>query len=219
MPLVFPALAFSARTRAAGKAPNGIQFYATVNGDPQDNGTIIDFVQWKQGFGTQGSLGKVRQELRGWMGTDLTPTRRDNSRSEAMAAAAQLEAVVRDPESVRTAYRETRPIDEVNDYLTHVRKIPAKVYTHSKFLERVRLDPRGNIVFPHFEPTGQVVGFEMKNAGFTGFAKGGVKRLFASRPGHQDGKLVIAESGIDALSYGALHGVDQARFLSMSRTG
>jgi hypothetical protein len=59
-----------------------------------------------------------------------------------------------------------------------------------------------------------VCGFEIKNRGFTGFAKGGEKGLWISAGGPADTRLVIAESAIDALSYAALHPDELARYAS-----
>ncbi len=57
-------------------------------------------------------------------------------------------------------------------------------------------------------------GWEIKNNGFTGFAKGGEKGLWFSRTKATDTALVIAESALDALSYAALHPDDKARYFS-----
>jgi hypothetical protein len=77
----------------------------------------------------------------------------------------------------------------------------------------VRSDEHGNVIFPHWNEDG-ISGYEVKNAGFTGFAPGGIKGLWGSRKRETDCKLVISETAIDALSYAALHGHEQSHFVS-----
>jgi hypothetical protein len=66
---------------------------------------------------------------------------------------------------------------------------------------------------PHADRDGPC-GYEIKNWGFTGFAPGGEKGLWVSRVYRTDTSLVLAESGIDALSYAALHPDVNARYAS-----
>lgn len=75
------------------------------------------------------------------------------------------------------------------------------------------MDKRGNACFPHYDDNGPC-GWEIKNAGFTGFASGGHKGLwFSNRPAVLR-RLVLTESAIDAMSYQAIHGGDDVRYLS-----
>ena len=74
-------------------------------------------------------------------------------------------------------------------------------------------DFRSNAIFPHADKDGPC-GYEIKNEGFTGFARGGEKGLSFSAIKSTDTALVIAESGIDALSHAALHPNDTARYAS-----
>lgn len=67
----------------------------------------------------------------------------------------------------------------------------------------MRIDSRGNAVFPHFDLDG-LCGYEIKNRGFTGFARGGAKGLWLSNAQDGDNRLIFAESAIDALSHAAL---------------
>ena len=80
----------------------------------------------------------------------------------------------------------------------------------------MRIDFRGNTVFPHFDAAG-LCGYEIKNYGFTGFAAGGQKGLWFSHAQPDDRRLVLAESAIDALSYAALFAdaEDQTRYASL----
>ena len=84
---------------------------------------------------------------------------------------------------------------------------------HPLFLGKVLADQRGNACFPHYDDNGPC-GWEIKNAGFTGFASGGHKGLwFSNRPAVLR-RLVLTESAIDAMSYQAIHGGDDVRYLS-----
>jgi hypothetical protein len=83
------------------------------------------------------------------------------------------------------------------------RKIPAALLQSERFSGRVRIDERGNAIFPHFGRDG-ICGFEIKNRAFTGFSPGGEKGLWCSRTRAGDQALIIAETAIDALSYAAL---------------
>ena len=53
----------------------------------------------------------------------------------------------------------------------------------------MRIDSRGNTVFPHFDAAG-LCGYEIKNRGFTGFAAGGKKGLWFSHARPDDRCLV-----------------------------
>ncbi|MBF0554730.1 MAG: DUF3991 and TOPRIM domain-containing protein [Nitrospirae bacterium] len=72
------------------------------------------------------------------------------------------------------------------------------------FTDHVRIDTRGNVAFRHNDRNG-VTGWEIKGKGYTGFAAGGRKALFACRTGTEPPaphpRLVIAESAIDAMSF------------------
>lgn len=172
--------------------------------DPSDSGSIIDFAQ-KRGVG---SLGKVRKALRPYIGQNPEPPR--------ATFPTALQPIARDIAGVRARFEAMRPLDQGrHHYLTEVRCIPAELLVHSRFASRVRIDERSNSVWPHFNKSG-LVGFELKNDGFTGFAKGGAKGLWASSVTPSDRTLVIAESAIDALSYAALFGHDSTRFVSLA---
>jgi hypothetical protein len=80
-------------------------------------------------------------------------------------------------------------------------------------LGRIKIDGKGNAIFPHFDEEG-TCGYEIKNKGFTGFSAGGDKGLWVSRCFTGDESLVITESAIDALSFHALHKWGTARYVS-----
>lgn len=185
---------------------DGVFVYASVH-NPDDQGTIIQFVQNRGA----GNLGEVRKLLRPHIGQSALP--RASLHSPA-SSSPPLEEVARDFMSVAAALEAMSPIAPGNYYLEAKRCIPAAVYLHPKFSGRICVDGRSNLVFPHWQSGGELTGYELKNAGFTGFAKGGSKRLWGSRIDPADTELVIAETAIDALSYAALFGVDGRRFVS-----
>lgn len=188
------------------KGEDGHWVYFSVR-DEADNGTIIDFVQRRGG----GTLGVVRQALRSWAGSSPTP---GVVRPSANTFAADLDPVRRDVLAVRVRYEAMRPLDGHHAYLEDVRKIPPHVLTDPLFADRIRVDERGNAVFPHFNRRDGLCGYELKNKNFTGFASGGVKGLWFSRTTPADSRLVVAETAIDALSYAALRFTPGTRYVS-----
>ena len=126
-----------------------------------------------------------------------------------------LRPVERDILGVQVRYQGFDPLGGHHAYLCEERGIPAEVLGRPIFVERLRIDGRGNAVFPHFDGSG-LCGYEARNHGFVSFAKGGHKGIWCSTPDPGDTRLVIAESGIDALSYAAIRGSKRTRFLSFS---
>lgn len=176
--------------------------------DPADHGSIIDFVQRRQG----GTLGNVRQVLRPWIGAPASPPL---PRPSPASFAQRLEPVTRDLVMVRARYENMRPLSGYSAYLVEERKIPPHLLAQEKFAPRIRVDDRANTVFPHFNREG-LCGYEIKNSNFTGFAPGGLKGLWASVPTPEDDRLIVAETAIDALSYAVLAGHHRARFVSIA---
>lgn len=179
-------------------ASDGHFVYFSVREDG-DNGSIVDFVQRRDG----GNLGDVRKTLRPWLTSpptaprkrrlsfELQPTSRDLGRVRARLAA--MESL------------ETRG-DGSHPYLVETRRLPPALLAQPRFAPRIFRDERGNAVFPHFDrASGGICGYEVKGQGFSGFSPGGSKGLWASIPGPDDTRLVVAESAIDALSWAALH--------------
>ena len=168
--------------------------------DDRDNGSIIDFVQKRQG----GSLGVVRKVLRVWLGTGYPKPAPD-------AFIPRVEKTTRDKQSVIAKFNRMRNVEE-HPYLK-TRAVGKEILSLERFYGRVRIDQRGNAVFPHFDRQG-LCGFEIKNKDFTGFSPGGEKGLWESHVFPKDNRLVIAESAIDALSFHALHGTPHTRYVS-----
>lgn len=179
---------------------NGHYVFFSVR-DAQDNGTIIDFLQHRQKM----SLGAVRKALRPWIGNPAI----------TVPTFPKLEPTSKDRMRVESEYRRMSPLLR-HPYLEHERCLPATLLSYWRFAGRIRMDARGNVVFPHFDRTG-LCGYEIKNHGFTGFAAGGTKGLWFSHTRLHDTRLVLAESAIDALSYAALFpdAEDRTRYASL----
>ena len=178
---------------------NGHYVFFSVR-DDRDNGTLIDFLQRRQNL----RLGAVRQILRPWIGRSATPPRFP-----------ELEPTNSDRMRVESEYRRMDNAQQY-PYLEQERCLPAVALSSPRFAGCVRIDHRGNSVFPHFDAAG-LCGYEIKNRGFTGFAAGGEKGLWFSHTRPNDRRLVLAESAIDALSHAALFpdAEDQTRYASL----
>jgi hypothetical protein len=177
---------------------NGHYVFFSVR-DDWDNGTIIDFLQGRKSL----SLGGVRKALRAWIGKPSLPqfSRLEPSNQSRLRVEEAYGRMVTAPR---------------HPYLEQERGVPAVVLSSQRFADRVRVDGRGNAVFPHFD-RGGLCGYEIKNRGFTGFAVGGEKGLWFSRTRAEDRRLVLAESAIDALSYASLFpdADDRSRYASL----
>lgn len=178
---------------------DGHYVYFSVR-DDRDNGSIIDFVQFRQGL----SLGAVRKELRPWIGQPpvLVP------------AFPVLHKTEKDRVRVEAAWERMRDAVEGHPYLERERALPASLLALDRFAGRIRIDDKGNAVFPHFDAEG-LSGYELKNIGFTGFASGGRKALWLSREESFDNSLVFCESAIDGLSHAVLFPDNCARYASI----
>ena len=151
-------------------------------GDERASGSIIDFIQNREGY----SLGHVRKELRLWPGGSTRPVARLPFVDDLNLA--------KDMARVRARYEGMRAIDGYHLYLETDRRIPASILGDPHFEDRIRIDDRGNAIFPHFNRE---------------------KGLWCSRAEQGETALVIAETAIDALSYAALKGTEGTRFFSI----
>jgi Toprim-like len=169
--------------------------------DDRDNGTVVDFLQYR----SAGSLGAVRKDLRAWI-------KEERPRILAQLFRPTVRIQTRDRAAVGAAYASAR--SDCSRYLAE-RHIDRAVQRDPRFASRYRVDARGNVFFPHAEPeTGLVVGFEIKNKGFTSFATGGRKTFWMSELRVDDDRLVIVEGSIDAFSYHQLFPRPRVRYLS-----
>jgi hypothetical protein len=180
------------------RAGDGHYVYFSLR-DDRDNGSIIDFLQRRKNM----TLGAIRKELRPWTGTSapvlppyppLVVTRKDRLKVEREFG--KMQEASRHP------------------YLEGERAIPAGLIGSERFAGRVRIDGKGNAVFPHFDREG-LCGYELKNRNFTGFATGGKKGLWVSNDVPADNRLVFCESAVDALSHAVLFRDDHTRYASI----
>jgi hypothetical protein len=170
------------------------------NRDSLDNGSIIDFVMKRKHL----SLGAVRKELRPWIGQPPVD----------VPVFAALHKTRKDRTKVEAAYACTKDAVAGHPYLENERGLSASLMALPRFAGRIRIDARANAVFPHFDRQG-LCGYEIRNAGFKGFASGGTKGLWLSHEQPNDNRIVFCESAIDALSHAALFPDDHARYASI----
>jgi len=171
-------------------AADGHGIYFSVR-DSSDNGSIIDFVQKRQGL----NLGQVRKELRPELGIS-TPIAISKIKSKPRVVDRNIEGVIKSVMTMTSA--------ENHKYLTGERKISARVLKDDRFKNVVKSDRNGNAVFLHYDNNG-LSGYELKNTGFTGFSRGGKKALWHSSNLENAKEIVIVESGIDALSHASMN--------------
>ena len=167
--------------------------------DSADNGSVLDFVMRRD----RCSLGSARQVLRQWSGRPAPVN--------PIHYAHRLDPITRDRAAILRDHARLKASAEHPALIA--RGIPAALQAAPRFAGSILADERGNACFPHRDREG-VSGWEIKNKGFTGFAKGGSKGLWFSRTKPTDTALIIAESALDALSYAALHPDDKARYFS-----
>jgi hypothetical protein len=167
--------------------------------DDDDNGSVIDFVQRRTGK----SIGHVRKELRAWLGRPRP----------GIPVFPKMPRTSKDRMAVDKEYQKMAVILR-HPYLEKQRGISGSLLASPRFAGRIRIDSRGNAVFPHFDRAG-LSGFELKNVEFTGFAKGGTKGLWFSHAEEGDNRLVFSESAIDALSYACLFPNETCRYASI----
>jgi len=94
------------------------------------------------------------------------------------------------------------------------RGVSSDTLTDPRFASMIRIDQRSNAVFPHYDSAG-LSGYELKNRGFTGFSRGGEKRVWHSTNLGNAPRVVVVESAIDALSHAQLTSDQEAAYLSI----
>jgi hypothetical protein len=164
---------------------DGHAIFFSVKADA--SGSVIDFIMHRQG----GSLGYARKTLRAYSPPSF-PTAH-------IAAIPKPRPIPHDRAALVAAWHRFAPYH--GGYLESRGLSPSAV---NEAADRLRCDEGGNTLFRHDDREG-LTGWEVKNKGFTGFAAGGRKALFALRvgipPQTEPPCLVIAESAIDVLSY------------------
>ena len=168
--------------------------------DDQDNGTIIDFVQKRQ----TRSLGETRKLLRSWLDGSLPHPSPSLFVHNVAVSTKDRQTVISSLSVMKNA---------VDHPYLESRAVGKRIFGDRRFLGRIKIDLHGNAIFPHFDETG-FCGYEIKNIGFTGFSPGGEKGLWISNISSKDTRMIVVESAIDALSFHALHGSPENRYMS-----
>jgi hypothetical protein len=178
---------------------DGHYVYFSVR-DEDDNGTIIDFVQRRKDC----SLGRVRRELRPWIG--LRPDLVLPALKESRADRGHVEI------EFRNCW-----FPERHAFLERTRKISPALLQWERFKGHILMDWHHNAVFPHRDANG-ICGLEKQNHNYIGFSEGGEKGLWLSEQFPGDHRLVICESGVKALSYAQLFPDDRTIYGSIAGT-
>ena len=189
------------------RAPNHWGYYSFHRDN--DHGSIIDFVANRKNLDLKQNRKDWRtigEELRPWLGKPPVPVPIFPPPSKTV--------VTKDRAKVEAAYARMQDASDGHLYLESERALPASLLAMDRFAGRVRIDARGNAVFPHFDAQG-LSGYELKNKDFTGFSSGGSKALWMSHELPNDNRLVICESAIDALSHAMLFPDSHARYASI----
>ena len=164
---------------------DGHAVFFSVHADA--SGSVIDFVMHRQG----GNLGHARKTLRAYSPSSF-PT-------APVQSIPKPRPIPRDRAALMAAWHRMRPY--AGGYLESRGLTAATV---NGAADRIRTDERGNTVFRHDDREG-LTGWEVKNQGFTGFAAGGRKALFALRAGvppkSEPPRVAVAESALDILSF------------------
>lgn len=184
---------------------DGHGIYFSVR-DDSDHGSIIDFVQKRDGL----NLGQVRKILRPWVvGSPAT-----YSPKAPAAMRRRPQPTTGDRRQALAVWSKMASTQGNHAYLTTEREIEPATQADPRFVRAVRIDSRGNAVFPHYDEIG-ITGYELKNKGFTGFASGGEKSLWHSANIDTATRLVIVESAIDALSHAEIMQDADAAYISV----
>jgi 5S rRNA maturation endonuclease (ribonuclease M5) len=184
---------------AISRQINGHWTYFSVR-DEQDNGSIIDFIQRRNGS----SLGEVRKSLRAWMG--------EQPRKSWGEVPKDLSPTDRDGATMLREWHKTKGV--VGDHRFLAQRGLSGIGDDATFTGTIRSDARGNVVFPHYDADGELSGFEIRNHGFKGFSSGGRKGLWRSNKVSGAQRVVICESPLDCMAYHRLRGDDATLYLA-----
>ena len=170
--------------------------------ESRDHGSIIDFLQFREGS----NLGGVRKKLRPWIsGMAVRP--------DVSLYAGDVHQTVKDRHAVLESWSAATETSH-NRYLAF-RGIRQQTLQDLRFSGCVRQDRRGNTLFAHYDQEG-LAGYEIKNFEFTGFARYGEKAVWRSAANGLDNRLVMVEAALDGLSYHQLMPDQGTRYISIA---
>lgn len=165
-------------------------------------GSIIDFVQDTQGL----NLGQVRKELRHAAGIiNVIPVAERPKMPERSSHSRQ---------AVQHAYIKAQPTNGRHEYLQKIRGIDSEILKDPRFAQMVKIDARGNAIFPHYDQKG-LSGYEIRGQDFKGFSKHGEKSVWCSTNVRTAKEIVFVEGAINALSHAQLNRNPDAAYISI----
>lgn len=165
--------------------------------DPEDSGSVIDFIRRRTSIGYP----KIRKGLRSWLGA-----LRHEEYARPSPSTPDQQAIMRDVAGMSR---------EPNASLMKDRKISAEILADPRFSEQVLTDGNGNAIFPHYHIG--LAGYEIENVDSPGFSTGGERGLWYSHGlDGQSKRITICASGIDCLSHAQLHPDHDSDYVSIA---
>lgn len=210
----------SARDKIGISRKNG-EYVFVSNRNKGVGGSAIDFAQ--QVISPGCNLGEARRLLRPFLkSSHYTSVHKRNAGKSAPDIKRSADY---DFDAVAKRVSSFKPIEGHHPYLCDERSMPADLLKHPRVRGKVLYSPRQmSLIFPHYGPPATdptstdrcINGYEIKANKINLFSSGGRKTLWSSSAYKQDRILAVCESGLDALSYLALHGADETRVVSVS---
>lgn len=197
------------------------EFLFVSNRDQRIGGTAIDFAQKIIEPGC--SLGRARQLLRPFLNKAHYTPRPNTKRTKDVPELRRTSAY--DFASVAKRLRWFDKVGSHHPFLCDERLIPSTLLEHPRVSGRIFHSAKYNsIIFPHYGPPANtpesekrcINGYEIKSSEVSLFSSAGRKTLWSSAAVEADRVLAVTESGVDALSYLALHGADGTRAVSVA---
>ena len=175
----------------------GYDIYASIPDHDREQGSIVDFIQSKEGA----NLGEVRKRLRAFLHKPK-PSSSIKSNTIPEPSAPVIQDDEPDRKKVAAVWNAATWIAE-HPYLLQ-RSIPRSTLNDPRFKDCWRMDKRGNAVFLHHDLQG-LRGYQLRNQGFKAMGERTKKGLWLSANIKTCLRIVITESPINALSFHALH--------------
>lgn len=187
------------------KNHNGHWVYNNWREQGNDSGTIIDFVMNHDNLNFTEALKKLRSEYV------------NNGKTSRNDLPETTKSIKKKPHEIQE-WMSSSTIESEPTYLFHHRHLHKSILKEPKFVGTVFVEKKfKNVVFPHKDTNGEVVGAEKRNRNYKGFVEGGVKTGWVSNHSSNDKYLVVTESPIDALSHAQIYKseINKTRYLSV----